>query len=411
MRNRFIRAPKFVVIRAKFDILNFMQNNSQELIFNITNTLREIPQQDWERLFPEDTIENYGYHKTLEDSGLKEFSIYYLTARRENNLVAVIPFFTMDFSLTTLIRGPLQGFIFFIRKLFKRFLMIRLIFVGSPTAEKLYVGISQKEDKTKLIRETFDKLYEFGRLQKIKTISVYNLTKKDENLGKYLAGNGFLKMEDLPTTRLEIKAKTLEDYINTLGSSTRKDIRRKLRKSSDLVKLETEITDNVDNVIDEIYKLYMNNFNDSDIRFEILTPHFFLNICRNMPGAAKYFITRHEGKIVAFNLCLIKGDTCIDKFIGFDYDFALKYHLYYTTFCHNIDWCIKNNVRFYQPGQGDYDAKIRLGASLIPLFIYIKSFNPLLNLLMRPIIRLVEPKKFDPALKDLAKYKNLRIEN
>lgn len=385
-----------------------MQNNNQELIFSITDTLRDIPEKDWERLFPKDTIENYGYQKTLEESRLKEFSISYLTVKRANKLVAIIPFFTMDFSLTTFIRGPLQRAIFAIRKIFKRFLIMRLIFVGSPTAEELYIGISKEENKPELFSKTFEKLYEFSRFKKIKTIIIYNVNNKHSELSKYLLKHGFTVMEDLPTTRLEIKEKSLEAYIANLGPSTRKDVRRKLRKSAELAKLETEITDNIDNVIDEIYQLYMNNFNDSDIRFEILTPHFFLNICRNMPGVAKYFITRCEGKIVAFNLCFIKGDTCIDKFIGFNYDFALKYHLYYTTFCHNIDWCIKNNIRFYQPGQGDYDAKIRLGASLLPLFIYIKSFNPALNLLMKPIIKLIEPQKFDPALKDLTKYKNLR---
>lgn len=385
-----------------------MQNNNQELIFSTTDTLRDIPERDWERLFPKDTIENYGYHKTLEESNLKEFSIFYLTAKRDNTLVAIIPFFTMDFSLTTLIRGPAQRLIFAVRKLFKRFLMMRLIFVGSPTAEELYVGISEEENKPEILSGTFKKLYEFSRSKKINTIIIYNLNKKHSELSKYLLDKGFTVMEDLPTTRLEIKEKSLEEYIANLGSSTRKDVRRKLRKAAELTRLETEITDNIDNAIDEIYQLYMNNFNDSDIRFEILTPYFFLNVCRNMPQIAKYFITRCEGKIVAFNLCFTKGDTCIDKFIGFNYDFALKYHLYYTTFIHNIDWCIKNNIRFYQPGQGDYDAKIRMGASLLPLFIYIKSFNPVLNLLMKPIIKLIEPQKFDPALKNLTKYKNLR---
>lgn len=385
-----------------------MQNNNSELTFNIVDTLRDIPQSDWETLFPQDTIENYGYHKTLEESGLKEFSIFYLTAKRDNTFVAIIPFFTMDFSMTTIIRGPFQRVIFFIRKIFKRFLMMRLIFVGSPTAEELYIGVSKEEDETKVFSRAIDKLYEFSRAKKIRTILAYNLTNKHGELAKYLKDNGFSEMEDLPTTRLEIKEKNLEDYINNLGSSTRKDLRRKLRKSAEGIKLETEITDNIDNIFDEVYQLYMNNFNDSDIRFEILTTDFFKNICRNMPSIAKYFIIRNEGKIVAFNLCLIKGDTCIDKFIGLDYTIALKYHLYYTTFVNNITWCMKNGIRFYQPGQGDYDAKIRLGATLIPLFIYIKSFNPLLNILMKPIIKMIEPQKFDPALRNLKKYKNLR---
>ncbi len=387
-----------------------MQGNDLSISFEVLDTINKIPRDTWEKLFAEDIIENYGYHKTLEESRLKEFSIAYLIARRGSNLIAIIPFFTMDFSLTTLIQGPLQKPILFIRRLFKRFLMMRLMFVGSPTAEELYFGIAKGEDETELFPKVFEKLYEISRLEKIKTLLIYNLNKNHVKLRKYLVDNGFTAMEDLPTTRLEIKEKNIEEYIANLGSSTRKDVRRKLRKSAELVTLETETTDNIDNVSGEIYKLYMNNFNDSGIRFETLTSEFFKSICRNMPGVAKYFITRYNNKIVAFNLCFIKDKTCIDKFIGFDYEFALKYHLYYTTFYHNIDWCIKNNIRFYQPGQGDYDAKIRLGATLIPLFIYIKSFNPLLNLLMKPIIKMISPQKFDPALKNLKKYRNLKIE-
>jgi predicted N-acyltransferase len=382
-----------------------------ELKFTILNTLRDIPRETWDSIFPEDVIESYGYQKTLEESDLKEFSILYLTGKRGDKIVAIIPFFIMDFSFTTLVRGPLQKFIFTIRKLFKRFLTMRLLFIGSPTTEELNLGISNSENKHKLLEKAFNKMREFCSEKNISTLLVYNQTNRYKELQNYLKDKNFCLMKDLPTTRLEIKEKNINEYLNNLGSSTRKDVRRKLRKSAELVTLTTQITDNVENNIDEIYKLYMNNFNDSDLRFEILTQLFFRNICSNMPGVAKYFITRKDGKIVAFNLCFIKGDTCIDKFIGFDSDCALKYHLYYTTFCHNLDWCIKNNIRFYQPGQGDYDAKIRLGAKLIPLSIYIKSFNPVLNFFMKLIISFIEPQKFDPVLKNLKKYKNLKIES
>lgn len=121
-----------------------------------------------------------------------------------------------------------------------------------------------------------------------------------------------------------------------------------------------------------------------------------------MPTIAKVFLTRDKDKIVAFNLCLVKGDTCIDKFIGFDSDVYRAYHLYYTTFCHNIDWCIKNGIRYYQMGITDYAPKLRLGAQLIPLFIYLRCANPILNLFTRLIARLIQPKNFDPTLKKLA---------
>ncbi|MCX5707312.1 MAG: GNAT family N-acetyltransferase, partial [Candidatus Omnitrophica bacterium] len=124
--------------------------------------------------------------------------------------------------------------------------------------------------------------------------------------------------------------------------------------------------------------------------------------------------TYDKGKIIAFNLCLLKNRVFIDKFIGFDYTVAHKYHLYYTTFCHNIEWCIKHGFSVYQPGFSDYHPKIRLGAKLIPLDIYAKAYNPLLNSIIRLIKPLIEPKNIDSTLKEIEKQKgraNLMVTN
>ena len=75
-----------------------MQKENSSLNITITADIADIPKEKWDELFGLDTIESYGYHKALQDSELKEFSIYYLLAKRNNTLVAIIPFFVMDFS-------------------------------------------------------------------------------------------------------------------------------------------------------------------------------------------------------------------------------------------------------------------------------------------------------------------------
>ena len=53
------------------------------LSFEITDSINDIPKEDWERIFGEDLIEGYGYQKTLEESNLKEFTFGYLLAKYE----------------------------------------------------------------------------------------------------------------------------------------------------------------------------------------------------------------------------------------------------------------------------------------------------------------------------------------
>ncbi len=379
-----------------------MQENRAGLNFFIIKSIRDIAQQDWDNLFGESLIESYGYLKTLEEGGTEEFSFGYLLGKRESHTVFILPFFTMDFSFAMLMPG-------YLRKLavkLERWLKIKVLFLGSPTTEGFSMGLSPHENLDIILDRALEKLHSFSKEEKIGGILFYNLSQKDARIAAYLKRKGFLKMDTLPTTEISIKAGSLEEYINGLGKNTRKDLKKKLRRSQELSQLKTEICEDTTGIIDDVYRLYLNNFNDAEVHFEILTKEFFLNICRNMPGVAKYFITYDQGKIVAFNLCLVKNGVFIDKFIGFDYRVAHKYHLYYTSFCHNIDWCLKNSLHLYQPGFSDYHPKLRLGAKLLPLYIYTKAFNPFLNALIRMLKPLIEPKNMDPMLKQIEKQKS-----
>ena len=384
-----------------FAILTAMEEKITPLRFAIVNTIKDIPESDWERLFPEGPIEGYSYHKTLEESGLKEFSFSYLLARRDEQLVAIIPFFTTDFSFTTIIQGPLQKTIIRIQKVFSRFLKLKILFVGFPTCEELYIGISKEENLNEILDAALDNLYAFCRQEKIGTLLFYNLTEEQKPISKYLAAKGFARMENFSNSVIKMDVSTLDDYIAGLSRNARKNIRKKLRDSTLRAQLSTEIVDDIDGISDKIHQLYMNNFNDSKVHFETLTTDFFRNICRNMKGRAKFFITRDKDKIVAFNLIFIKGDKAIDKFIGFDEKLLFDYNLYYTTIIHNIDYCMKNGIRFYQMGITDYEPKLRLGAYLVPLYIAARFLNPALNLFSRPLVRMIEPKRFDPTLRKL----------
>ena len=99
-----------------------------------------------------------------------------------------------------------------------------------------------------------------------------------------------------------------------------------------------------------------------------------------------------NGELSAFNLCFVYNDLLIDKFIGFDYDIARQYSLYFVSWCFNIEWCLKNSIRYYQVGQTDYESKLKLGGTLIPLYAYFKHKNLFFNLIIKLLaILLLKP--------------------
>ncbi|MDD5027690.1 MAG: GNAT family N-acetyltransferase [Candidatus Omnitrophica bacterium] len=383
-----------------------MKETRPDLSFSIVQKISAIPAEDWNRLFGQDLVESYGYLKTLEEGGTEEFSFGYLVGKEKNRSVLILPFFVMDFSFAMLLPEYLHK----AAAVLGRWLEIKLFFAGSPTTEGFSMGLSPEVNLEAALGQALEKLQEFSKSEKILGIAFYNLSAKSLKLAEYLKRKKFIKMETLPTTAINIKAGSLEDYLRGLSRNTRKDIKKKLRRSGEIVQLRTEERLDITDIIDVIYKLYLNNVAAAGVHFETLTRKFFLDICKNMPGVAKYFITYDKDKIVAFNLCLIQDGIFIDKFIGFDYTLAHKYHLYYTTFCHNIAWCIEHKLKVYQPGFSDYHPKIRLGAKLVTLDIYARAFNPILNFIIRLIKPLIEPKNMDPIPKEIAKKGRLNPE-
>jgi len=375
-----------------------MTENNSGLTFDIIWSINTITEDTWNNLFGEEIIEGYGYQKSLEESRLKEFSFGYCLLRRKEKITGIVPFFIMDFSFDILLPDILRPAIARLQKIFPRFLKMKIVFLGTPTAEDFYLRLAKSEDLNAAMDLALSKIRSFARQEKIPAIAFHNLSLKNRALIDYLKRKCFIEMETLPTTSLTVTALSWKEYLSSLSKNARKDLKKKLRKSSGLTTLTTELREDITDICTEVYKLYLNNFLDSDIHFEILTPEFFLNISRNMPNVAKFFITSDKEKIVAFNLCLIKNNTCIDKFIGFDPDAAYRYHLYFTTFYHNINWCIKNNIRYYQLGVSDYYPKVRLGAKIIPLYIYAEVLHPIARIIIKSTIKFIEPKKTDSYL-------------
>lgn len=368
----------------------------------IVESIREIPRGEWDGLFGP-IIESYGYHKTLEESRIREFAMRYLLIRNKNTTVGIIPFFTVDFSFATIIQGKLQKVILSLQNKFKRFLKMRMLFVGAPTAEKLYLGLSKKEPADSLIKAALEGISDFAGRQGIGSVLFYNLTSEDAELAAILRRRGFSKIENFPNTLITIQAKSAEEHLDRLSKNTRKDLRRKKKKIEELRGVKIEVRENISGVKEEIFRLYMNNFDDSQIHFETLTPEFFEKICSNMPGEAKVFLCWQNDKLISFNLCLIKDDHCIDKFIGFDRELARKHHLYLASFLYNLSWCIEHGIKYYQLGITDYHPKIRLGAKLLAQHNYLRLSNPLFNFFCRFIAPLTSPVNFDPTLKSLRK--------
>jgi predicted N-acyltransferase len=167
------------------------------------------------------------------------------------------------------------------------------------------------------------------------------------------------------------------------------------------------ITQDGRSIVDEIYPLYLNVFARSPLQFEKLTKEFLSEIGARMPDRTRFFVWRQDGRPVAFALCLVHDRDIYYEYVGFDYEVALKLHLYYRVFQDIVEWAIANGYREFYSGSLNYDPKWHLRQSLAPVDLYVRHTSAPINAVFRRLLPLLEPTRTDPILPNFENYREL----
>jgi predicted N-acyltransferase len=212
----------------------------------------------------------------------------------------------------------------------------------------------------------------------------------------------------MPQTRLNIAYADFEDYMQSaLNSATRRKLRKKFKATECDAPIELSVANDVTSVIDEVYPLYLQVYERSKLRFERLTKEYFCGLGTAMPDRVRFFVWRRHAKAVAFGACMVHGDTLFAEYLGLDYRVALELHLYHYVFRDLVRWAIANGCKWFQSSGLNYDPKLHLRHRLKPVDLYVRHTSPIVNMLMRLALPLLEPTRHDATLKKFPNYFDL----
>jgi predicted N-acyltransferase len=203
----------------------------------------------------------------------------------------------------------------------------------------------------------------------------------------------------MPAARLDLDFGSFEEYMTEkLGKVFRKNLRRKFRALDDAPPVTMEVLTDATPIVDEIFPLHVQTYERSDFKFEELNKDYFRLIGQRMPDRVRYFIWRQQGRIIAFNLCLIHDGVLHDIDVGLDYEVALDLHMYFVTWRDVIRWCLKNGIKTYHTGPLNYDPKLHFKLTLVPQDLYARHSSALINPIFKLAIKYLEPTRHDPVL-------------
>ncbi|HET9418105.1 MAG TPA: GNAT family N-acetyltransferase, partial [Chthoniobacterales bacterium] len=352
---------------------------------------------EWQQAF-RDRCKHHRYYEIVADT-LTGFEHHFLLLKeRSGSIRAIQPFFFVTQNLVEGIPGPLRSFVDLVRKFFPRFLTMRTLMVGCAAGEG-HLGTLATADDTWVAETLRDVLPEIAQARKASLIVLKDFPSAYREALRKLRTSGFARVPSMPLTRLSLNHNSFDDFFATLSKATRKDLRRKFRKADRAPKIDMEVVSDITPHIDEVYPLYLAVHNRSPMKFETLTKDYFRRISRDMPDRARFFIWRQQGKIIAFSLTLLCGDTIYDECLGMDYAVAFKLSLYFYTLRDVLAWAIQQRIKYYYSTPLNYEPKLHLHCELVPLDLYARHTSPLINPIFGQIVKFLGPTRHDQVLR------------
>ena len=371
-------------------------------VVEIFQCWRDIDPKVWQSLYPT-RCKDRRYYEITEDTLGNQFDHRYFVIRNSSGQVAVQPFFILRQDLTAGVTGRLRTVIERFRKRWPNFMKPRMLMVGC-TAGEGQLG----SDEPWAVQALQAALEQTARDEKISFLLFKDFPEEYRHLLGFLTKQGYARVPSMPGARMNIESKDFEEFMqNQLGKVFRKNLRRKFKASAAIGALTMDVLTEITPVAEEIQALYLQTHGRSQYQFERLNAGYFEALGRKMPERARFFLWRLEGRLVAFALCLVQGDTLHDLNFGADYRLSPDLNLYFVTFRDLYNWAAANGLKRYATGPLNYDPKLHLQLDLDPLDLYARHTNPVFNVFFKLALKYLEPTRHDPVIRKFRNFKDL----
>ena len=373
------------------------------------NAVPEAGKREWDGAATHPTA-TAGFLEASARHAPQGFRLGTVSYGNDERLLAGAAILRYDFRLDMPLGPGFQRLGDWLMRVAPRFVQVPLLALGSPLADRCALSFDPSLDRTGR-QEAFAGLMD-GLMAQAKTTRADVLALKDlpddlaRDLHPVLAERGYVRIPSLPLAVLDLPYTSTDEYLASLKSSMRADLKRKLRQSSDRVQFV--VSDSVRDLGPALERLYEETRERSKADygdFDQLSPGFLDSLLTAMPGRAQ-LVTCWIGETLAgFNLFFTDKNRAVAFKIGLSGELARRHNLYFLNWMWMVQHCIAERIPLLEMGQTTYELKSRLGCRLEPSWIYVRhrtaGWNSLFKLFgprvsfagMDPDLRRM---KFDP---------------
>lgn len=379
-----------------------MDGMNRLITYEFHNCLQPLTDEQWAQLFPGHP-DSPSMIRLMESSGLEGFQFHSIVARIGEEPVLLLPLFESHYSIASTLEGKAQAIGRTLEKLLPGLLRPRVLGVGFVEGEWGQIGINPMMPQ-KLVRAALTGALEFlqsvAENLDVPIVAFKDFCTNNEEMLAEIAKSGYALAESLPFCQLKVAFTSVDDYLNSLPRKVRQDLRRKMRQSA---QVRVEYTTVIDPWLDQIYELYTDQVERSDLSFGMHRKRYFAEVCERVPGA-QYILFFLGEKLIGFNLMIHQGAMLIDKYVGIEPVEGRHHNIYFTAWLEKIRYSAEHGIKLMHLGAAAEQVKVRMGAYTISSYVLFHHRNPIINLALAKLTPLLSYKPAATASADEAAH-------
>jgi predicted N-acyltransferase len=295
--------------------------------------------------------------------------------------------------LDSFARGILKKGIDGVRRLWRNFMVLRSVECGTPVALGSTISFREGADRESALMQIVRAVEDIAAELGVGVVLFRDFYEEELSFYDVLRDGGYRMIYNLSATRLKVRWKSFDEYLDSMRSQYRTKLLVQVKKFHGNGNARIDFVQEFSSCAEDLARLWRNVYDQArEYRREILPVDFFVNIDRHLGSRSAVLIARVDDRPVGFLLLLFDDDVLIPLFSGLDYSCSRERGTYFNLFYKAVEIAIERGMEEMDLGITTLEPKLDLGAVVVPLHMYMKHRNPLLNRVVPKVFDMMTPK-------------------
>ena len=358
----------------------------------VYKSITEVDENAWDAIVENNRlICTHKYLEAIEKSEINDCRYYYPVLYENGEIIAHTCVYFISTELDTFAQGIPKKLINTIRQCWKSFFVLRSLECGTPIAAGTTISFRNGIDRTSVLGKICLEVECLAKNFGVKIVLFRDFYDEELDFYNCLTELGYSRVHNLPSTRMEIKWKSFDEYLNSMRSQYRWKVVNRMKKL-DRKNITVRVLSSWKEYPDELERLWTNVYDRAkEYRREKLTAVFFSNVDKYLGDQSCIVLIEKDGTPIGFTLLFFDDETLIPLYSGLDYNYNQDYGVYFNLLYKTIGIGIERGMRDIDLGITTLAPKTEMGATVVTMNMYMKHFNPLLNRLVPQAFETMTP--------------------